>query len=126
MPASLLGTGVGDRRLMRTFDRPIQGAAEGAECEHSNYLPQFARNSERALCGPWQYKKRNNAKIAKGAVRKWLFQRKVRQPNQFAAFQCRFVRENPHTGDIGRLAGIRKRIAVIGQGADKFMYQVRM
>src|SRR3546814_20496116 len=52
-------------------------------------------------------------------------QGKIGQRDKLTAFHCRFVRQDPHAGDIGRLPGIWERLATFGQRTDKFMHQDR-
>lgn len=59
----------------------------------------------------------------------WRFlirQREFRKPHDLAAFQGRFVGQDPDAGNIRRLAGVREGGTAFGQGAYEFVYQVGM
>src|SRR5437867_1605164 len=52
--------------------------------------------------------------------------RKSRQFDNLAAFKRRLVGAKAHTGPIGGLFGIGESVAILKQGAEEFMDQVRM
>lgn len=55
-----------------------------------------------------------------------LRQRELRQSDDLAPFECRFVRADTHAGPVCRLHRVGVRIAAVDECIDKLMREMRM